>query len=246
MSDNAEFPLQHQVARLDQMRSAAPLRAHLNHAFVLAGRRQHRLPFHHVHADRLLQVQVGAGAGGLDHGQGVPMIRGGDLHHVQVFLLEHLAVVGEHPRLLFGCLARGRHLRAVGHHLPVDVAQRDNLDGRHLDQAKDIGLAIPAAADESHSFGGQIRGFCRIAAGGWQRQRGKTSLNEFTTVHRFLAGSSSGVQFIGFQRWWRGGPQPARAAGLWIDDHHAGFQSSLAICIHKRSVACWGIMKLKP
>ena len=191
VSDDAEFPLLYEVARLDQMRSAAPLRAHLDHPLILTGRRQHRLPFHYIHADRLLQVHIGAGLRGLDHRQGMPVIRRGDLHQVQVFLFEHLAIVGEHPRFLFGGLAHRHHVRAVGHHLPIDIAQRHNLDRSHLDQPEDIGFGIPAATDDSHPFGRRIRGLGAVSAGGRQRQPGNTRLHEFTTVHRIPPGFPS-------------------------------------------------------
>ena len=183
VSDGAELSFLHEVARLNEVRSAAPLRAHLHHALVFARRGQHRLAFHHVHADGLLQVQVGARLDGLDHGQGMPVIRRGDLHQVEILLLEHLAVVGEHPRLLFGCLARGHHLGAAGHHLLVHVAEGYDFDRRHLHQPEDIGLAVPSAPDEPHARGRRVRGFGGVPARGRQCQRGHTALHEFTAVH---------------------------------------------------------------
>ena len=49
------------LARFHQVRRAAPLRADLHDALVLACRVEHRLAFHHIDADRLLHVDVRAG-----------------------------------------------------------------------------------------------------------------------------------------------------------------------------------------
>jgi hypothetical protein len=51
------------VDRLDQVRGRATLRADLDDAFVLSCRRDHRLPFDNVDADRFLDIDVGAGFG---------------------------------------------------------------------------------------------------------------------------------------------------------------------------------------
>ena len=48
------------VARLDQVRRAAALRADLHHAVVLARRGQHRLAFDDIDADRLLHIDIDA------------------------------------------------------------------------------------------------------------------------------------------------------------------------------------------
>ena len=49
------------VARLDQVRRAAALRADLHDALVLASGGEHRLAFDDVDADRLLHINVDAG-----------------------------------------------------------------------------------------------------------------------------------------------------------------------------------------
>ena len=137
------------VAGLDQVRRAAALRADLHDALVLARGGEHGLALDHVHADRLLHVDVGAGLDGRDHRQGVPVVGRGDQHDVEVLLLEHLAVVAVGARLLLRGLARGDHLGGLGQHLLVHVAQRDDLDRRDLDQAEQVALAVPAAADQA-------------------------------------------------------------------------------------------------
>ena len=78
------------VAGLDEVRRAAALRADLHDAAVLAGGGEHRLALDHVHADRLLHVDVGPGLDGGDHGQRVPVVGRGDEDDVEVLLGEHL------------------------------------------------------------------------------------------------------------------------------------------------------------
>src|SRR5712671_1053512 len=77
------------------------------------------------------------------------MIRGRDLDDVQVLLLKHLAVIGEGTRFLFRSLAAGDDVGRIGKHAFVDVAEGDDLDGGDLDEPEQVGLAVPAAADET-------------------------------------------------------------------------------------------------
>ena len=92
--DLAEQPgLDDLVARLDEMRRAAALRADLHHAIVFARRGEHRLAFRDIDADRLLAIDIRAGLHRLDHRQRVPMVGRADEHDVEVLLLEHLAIV---------------------------------------------------------------------------------------------------------------------------------------------------------
>ncbi len=135
------------------MRRAAALGAHLDDPLVLAGRGQHGLALGHVHADRLLDVDVGPGLDGGDHRQRVPVVGRGDQDDVEVLLLEHLAVVAVGPRLLLRGLARGDHLGGLGEHLLVDVAERDDLDRRDLDEPEQVALAVPAGADQPDALG---------------------------------------------------------------------------------------------
>jgi hypothetical protein len=57
-----------------QMRRAAALESHLHGSIVFAGRRDHRLTFDDIEADRLLHIHVRACFACLNHGQTVPMI----------------------------------------------------------------------------------------------------------------------------------------------------------------------------
>ena len=69
------------------------------------------------------------------------------------FSLEHLAVVGVGARLLLRGLPRGDHVGRLGEHAAVDVAERDDLDRRDLDEPEQVALAVPAAADQADARG---------------------------------------------------------------------------------------------
>ena len=159
------------VARVDQVRRAAPLRADLHDALVLARRGEHRLAFDDVDADRLLDVDVGPGLDGRDHRQRVPVVGRADQHDVEVLLLEHLAIVAVGARRLLRRLPRRDQLGGLGEHPAVDIAQRDDLDRRDLDQPEEVGLAVPAGADQAdalphvHQLTG-VRGQARHGDGG--------------------------------------------------------------------------------
>ena len=185
-ADLAELALANDlVAGLDQVRRAAALGAHLHDPLVLAGRGQHRLALGHVDADRLLDVNINAGLDGRDHRQGMPVVGRGDQDDVEVFFLEHLAVVGERARSLLRGLAVGDDVGGLGQHLLVDVAQRDDLDRRDLDQPEQVALAVPAAADQSHALGfpaGRTQSSpCRSRE---REARGRRAgLEELATIH---------------------------------------------------------------
>ena len=150
VGDFAELALANEfVARFEQVRRAAALQADLDGAIVFARGGDHRLAFDDVVADRLLHVHVGAALAGLDHRQAVPMIGRADEHDLRLSLGKQLAVVAERWRLLLRRLAAVRRARPrLVDHLAIDVAQADDVDRRDLDQVKEVGLAVPAAADE--------------------------------------------------------------------------------------------------
>ena len=149
------------VSRLDEVRSTAALGSHLHDPPVLARGGDHGLSLGHVDADRLLNVDIGAGLHRGDHGQGVPVVGRGDEHDVEIFLGQHLAVIAVGPGLLLGSLAGGRQLGGLGEHLRIDVAERDHFHRGNLDQAKEVGLAVPARADQADALrllGNEFRG----------------------------------------------------------------------------------------
>ena len=175
------------IAGLDQVGRATALGAHLNDPPMLARRGQHGLGLGHIHADRLLDVDIGPGLHGGDHRQGVPVVGRGDQDDIEVFLLEHLAVVGVGPRFLFRGLARRDDFGGLGQHLLVDVAQGDDLDRGHLEEPEQIDLAIPARADQPDSLRpgcGECRGRGRLARTRKdQPARSRPDLEEFATIH---------------------------------------------------------------
>ena len=135
------------VAGFDQVRRAAALGADLHDALMLTGSGQHGLAFGHIDADRLLHIDIGASLDGRDHRQGVPVIGRRDQDDIQVFFLEHFAIIAIGARSFFGRLAVRDHVGGAGQHLLVDVTERHDLDRRDLEQANQVALAIPAAAD---------------------------------------------------------------------------------------------------
>ncbi len=138
----------HAVAGFDQVRRRPPLRADLHHALVFPRGRQHGFTFDHVHADRLLAPDVGAGFYRVDHRQRVPVVGRADKHDVQVFLRQHLAVVAVGAGLLVRCLPLRDKILRVGQHARIHVAERDYFDGIHLNEPKQIALPIPSAPDQ--------------------------------------------------------------------------------------------------
>ena len=187
--DFAELPFADDpVARLDQVRRAPALGADLHDPLVLASGGEHRLAFADVDADRLLDINVGPALDGRDHRQGVPVVGRGDQDEVKVFAAEHLAVVGEQRRRLLRLLPRGDQLGRVGEHRLVHVAERDDLDGRDLDQAEEVGLAVPARADQSHAPRLAVVELCALAEGrGRQGQARRAGLDELASIHGRLS-----------------------------------------------------------
>ena len=149
VGDLAELPFADEpVAGLDQVRRAPPLRPDLHDPLVLAGRGDHRLALDHVDADRLLDVHVGPGLHGGDHGQGVPVVGGRDQDYVEAAGLEHRPVVGISLGRLLRGLPTGDDPRGLGEHRRVDVAERNDFHRRDLDEPQEVALAVPAAADQ--------------------------------------------------------------------------------------------------
>ena len=56
-------------------------------------------------------------------------------------------------------------LGGLGEHLLVDVAERDDLDRRDLDQPEQVALAVPAGADQADPLArvGELLGIRRAA-----------------------------------------------------------------------------------
>ncbi len=65
----------------------------------------------------------------------------------------------------------------------VRVAQRDHFDGRDLDEAEQIALAIPAGADQADAFGFLVDEFDAIAAEGREGERRGRGLEETAAIN---------------------------------------------------------------
>ena len=167
------------VARFEQVRRAAALQADLHGAVVLAGGGDHRLAFDDVVADRLLHVHVGARLAGFDHRQAVPVVGRADEHDLGLVLGEQLAVVAERAAASSSTAAAAATSSAAAASMPaIDVAQADDFDRRDLHQVEQVGLAVPAAADEGDAQrlfagGGEgvgLKGGERSGAGGGREE----------------------------------------------------------------------------
>ena len=149
-TDVTEPPLANDVvARFDQVRCAAALRSHLHDASVLARGGHHCLALDHVHADGLLTPHVGARLDRGNHGERVPVIGRVDEDDVEILLGEHLAIIGIGARTVLRRLALRHSIGRVRQHLLIHIAHRDDLDGRDLDQTKQVGFAVPARSDDA-------------------------------------------------------------------------------------------------
>ena len=146
---------------------AAPLRADLDHAVVLARRLAHLVALVDGLRQRLLDIDVLARLAGQDGGAGVPVVGSGDDHAVDVLVLEHPAkVFNERQLLLLGLADVVPHFGQDG---VVDVAESLEL-GALLDGPQRHAAALVAPADQRqhHLFIGAHGGRVEIheAAGG--------------------------------------------------------------------------------
>ena len=99
--DLAELARADDLDGLLEMRRRALLGADGHDLVGLAGRADHRLALGDVVRDRLLDIDVLAGQHGLDRGQGVPVVGRGDDDAVDVFAVEHGAVVARRVAACF-------------------------------------------------------------------------------------------------------------------------------------------------
>ena len=174
---------------IHQMRRTATLHTDLNDTTVLSSGSQHRVPFHDIHANRLLQIKVGAGFHRLDRRQRVPVIGRPDEHNVVLLVLQHLAIVGV---LLRFHSAVARKLlddpRCFVQHIAIDVANRNHVDVVRLDlnQPQQVTLAIPPRTNQTDLA--SLAGFCGgefRCCGCYGSSRG-SGLQESSAIHNFF------------------------------------------------------------
>ena len=93
----ADFPQQSAfddlLLRINDVRCAFALRANLHHTLEFARHIEHRLAFDHIHADRLLAINIRARFHRRNRMERVPVIRRPYEHDVELVLFEHHAIV---------------------------------------------------------------------------------------------------------------------------------------------------------
>jgi hypothetical protein len=184
VADRAEQSgVDHPLLDVDQMRGALPLSADLDHAAVFPGSGQNGFAFDHIHADRLLQVDVRTSLDRRDRVQRVPVIGRTDDHDIQVLLLQHLAVIGIAARRFAGFLPLAGDFQRSGQHPLVGVADRDDLDRRNLNQTPQVALAVPAGPDQADSTGTTMDQVQSVSPQGGKGQTGRRGLQEMPSIH---------------------------------------------------------------
>ena len=113
---------------------------------VPPGRIDHLPAFPNVVRGRLLHIDVLAGLAGPDGTQRVPVLLGGDAHHVDVFPVQQLADVGVLIDLLVKVLFA--KLRGGGRAGAIGIANGDDLHPFLRGHAGDVGAA--AADAQAH------------------------------------------------------------------------------------------------
>jgi hypothetical protein len=132
-----------------------PLGANLNDALVPSGGLDHSPAFDDVVRDRLLHVNVLTCLASPHGGQGVPVIRSGNSHRGDGFVLQNTADVLLHAWGLL--LPAGYRLERPRHHVFIHFAQVANVNivesGKTSDQ-------IPSATANPHD--GQVDALIRL------------------------------------------------------------------------------------
>jgi hypothetical protein len=116
------------------------------------------------------------------------MIGRGDQHDFGALFGNQLAIIAIRLRALLRALPLRNQIRRLGNHATVDVAQRDDVYGRDLNQVKKIRLAVPATTDQAHSNGFFLAGSKRSRLKKRKRSRASDpGPQEFPPVHHGVA-----------------------------------------------------------
>ena len=221
--DLAELPfLDDPVASLDEMGRAPALGSHLHDPPVLAGRGEHGLAFHHVHADRLLHVDIGTGLDGGNHGQGVPVVGRGDEDDVQVFLRQHLPVVRVGPRPSSSKPGARPSISAASASIFRSTSQSETTStGATWIRRKRSRLAVPSRADQAHALGLLIRECQSRTLERRPSETGRAGLKKPATIHGTSplpepnTHPACSIHFSGARSRWRGvSPASSRSRPL--------------------------------
>src|ERR1019366_1649268 len=174
VADQAFAHLPHAVL---QRRRGAALAALLHHPVILARRRHNLFGLEDIVRARLLDVDILAGAAGVDGHQGVPVIGRGDGDGVDRLVFEELAIVPVNRRFLLGDGLDAARRRVQ--HVLVDVAERHQLYIGLAGDLLDVVLAAAAQADGGYS-NGVVRAAENGVGGG-----GRGGEEEISSVHGF-------------------------------------------------------------
>jgi hypothetical protein len=153
----AQFPAPQVGDGLGEHLRTAALDADLHNALRFGGHLNHPAPFGHGERKRLFDIDVLAGAAGVDHHEGVPVVGRGDGHGVDVTVLEQLPVVlvarrggagfaGRQVEVVVAEVADGRgdriaELEKAIVHLVAAVAEADKAHAQAVVGAEDAGVA---------------------------------------------------------------------------------------------------------
>ena len=143
--DVAEFPALEISHGFLEHFGAAALDADLDDALGFGGDLDHAATFGNGEGEGLFDVDVLAGATGVDHHEGVPMVRGGDGDGINVFVFEELAVV---------FIAGGGGAGFFGGEIEITVIQVADGDGLGVAEFEEAVVDLVAAiaeTDEAHA-----------------------------------------------------------------------------------------------
>ena len=136
---------------LHQMRGAAPLGAHLHHPLQATSRLQQRFAFGDIHANGLLQINIGPRLHRCNALKCMPMVRRFHNHQIKIFFSQKFAVVFFQPRLFRSRLPLAHPFGCLVHHPRVSVAKAHNIHRGHLNQPHQVTFAVPATTNQAYS-----------------------------------------------------------------------------------------------
>jgi hypothetical protein len=132
------------VERLPEKGARSILRADLHHPAVLPGGRHHLLPFPKIMGKGFFDIHILARLAGPHRGQRVPVVRQGDDHRVDRFVIEDAAQIAESRNRLAAIL---EGLQLAIEMRRIHIAERDDFCPGHFAQAgNELMTASPHAA----------------------------------------------------------------------------------------------------
>ncbi len=142
-TDFAKLVALHAPGQVLIERRTPPVRSDLNHAFVASSSLDHLASLVDRDGQRFFNVHVLAGVAGVDCLNGVPVIRRGDHHGIDVFTFHYFSEV------TVGSLASATFFLGLGQGSLVDIAQRHDLCIVMFHESIDQLASAVGHADES-------------------------------------------------------------------------------------------------